>query len=206
MTGMGITALLLLKNRIFLIFYKLRFFVTFLFIIFIIQSISIPGSPIFKNPLIPATWEGVQQGSRLVWRMLLISLLSLVYISTTTSSDTREAVKRFFRPIPFIPEEQLALMITLMVRFIPFILNQVQEIGDAQKARGIERRKNPYYRIKYLAVPLFREVFETAEELAEAMESRCFGGESTPVPLSSNPNDWFCTLMVFSGCFFALLS
>ncbi|OGP62350.1 MAG: hypothetical protein A2V65_12390 [Deltaproteobacteria bacterium RBG_13_49_15] len=201
-----ITALSFLKGRILVIFYELRFFIFFLFFVFIIRTFSTPGSPVFQNPWIPATREGIYQGGCLFWKMLLIALLSLVFISTTKPSQTKEALKRFFRPIPFVPEERLAAMITLMIRFIPLILDEIQEIKDAQRSRCIENRKNPFYRIKHLTIPLFRGLFETAGELAEAMESRCFGEGSTPMMLSSGTIDWFCLAMVLVGCLLIILS
>ncbi|MEW5909375.1 MAG: energy-coupling factor transporter transmembrane component T [Thermodesulfobacteriota bacterium] len=204
-SSMASAALVILKDRIFRIFYELRFFMIFLIFIFIIQSISTPGSSLFQHRLIPFTWEGIDLGSRLIWRMLLIVLFSMVLVSTSTASETKEALKRFFRPVPFIPEERLAMMITLMIRFIPVILEQIHEIQDAQRARCVEKKKNPFYRIKYLAIPLFRELFESAGELSEALESRCFSEKSTPITLSSSRIDWLILAFVLSGCLVILL-
>ena len=70
-------------------------------------------------------------------------------------------------------------MLGLVVRFLPVILFQASEIADAQRARGIERRKNPLIRLMKFTVPLFRRVFLSADELTAAMQARCYSEQRT---------------------------
>ena len=70
-------------------------------------------------------------------------------------------------------------MLGLVVRFLPVILFQAGEIADAQRARGIERRKNPLIRLMRFTIPLFRRVFLSADELTAAMQARCYSEHRT---------------------------
>jgi energy-coupling factor transporter transmembrane protein EcfT len=62
---------------------------------------------------------------------------------------------------------------------LPVILLQGAEIADAQRARGVERRKNPLIRLIRFTIPLFRRVFLSADELAVAMQARCYSEQRT---------------------------
>ncbi|MGA6925481.1 MAG: energy-coupling factor transporter transmembrane component T, partial [Desulfosarcina sp.] len=82
-------------------------------------------------------------------------------------------------PIPIVDEKMAATMVGLVVRFVPVILFQAVEISDAQRARCVERRKNPLIRLMRFATPLLRRVFGSADELAVAMQARCFNEQRT---------------------------
>ncbi|NJL58478.1 MAG: energy-coupling factor transporter transmembrane protein EcfT [Desulfobacteraceae bacterium] len=73
-----------------------------------------------------------------------------------------------------MPEKRLAVMMSLLMRFLPLIHLQIREISDAQKARGIECRKNPIYRTVKFVIPLIRRTFEDADRLVIAMKARSF--------------------------------
>jgi energy-coupling factor transporter transmembrane protein EcfT len=60
----------------------------------------------------------------------------------------------------FIPGKRIATMMSLTTRFVPVILNQANETAEAQRARGVENRKNPVYRLIRLGIPLIRRTFE----------------------------------------------
>jgi len=98
---------------------------------------------------------------------------------TTQSPEIRGAVIRILRPVPGICEKRAGTMISLVVRFIPMILNQAKETSDVQKARGIEIRKNPVYRLTKFTIPFMRRVFLDADNLIIAMQSRCYNEDRT---------------------------
>jgi energy-coupling factor transporter transmembrane protein EcfT len=71
------------------------------------------------------------------------------------------------------------------------------EMLEAQKARCIESRKNPATRIIYLVYPLVLHAFRRVDDIAYAMESRCYSGEHTPATFKAIPIDWL--LLALSG-------
>ncbi|PQP33481.1 energy-coupling factor transporter transmembrane protein EcfT, partial [Desulfobacteraceae bacterium SEEP-SAG9] len=89
-----------------------------------------------------------------------------------------------------MPAKKVAVMMSLMMRFVPVIFNQAKETLDAQRARGVENRKNPVYRLTKFTVPLIRRTFENAEKLAVAMEARCYSDRRTDPELASTRKDW----------------
>jgi energy-coupling factor transporter transmembrane protein EcfT len=87
-------------------------------------------------------------------------------------------------------------MMGLIVRFIPVILNQAKETAEAQRARCLENRKNPLYRLVRLGIPLIRGTFEQADRLIVAMEARCYTENRTDPALSASRKDWIALLVV----------
>ena len=93
-------------------------------------------------------------------------------------------------------------MLSLLVRFVPMILDQARETMDAQRARCIECRKNPVFRLTALAVALLRRIFEDADRLIVAMEARCYNEERTGPAYRATRLDWaalFGTAAVCGG-------
>jgi energy-coupling factor transporter transmembrane protein EcfT len=105
--------------------------------------------------------------------------MGFLLMATTRIAHIRAALVWFLAPIPLVDEKALATMVGLLVRFLPVILFQAAEISDAQRARGIERRKNPLIRLVKFSIPLFRRVFLSADELAAAMQARCYSEQRT---------------------------
>ena len=91
-------------------------------------------------------------------------------------------------------------MISLLVRFMPLILNQVRDTADAQRSRGIENRKNPVYRMSKLSISVIRRIFENADNLAAAMEARCYSGKSTGYAFCAGRRDWLTLALVLVLC------
>jgi len=142
------------------------------------------GTVVFKlGPLI-ATREGVIRalfiGYRLVGLVLATSLLTF----TTSPMELTDGIERILRPFRRlgVPAHELAMMMTIALRFIPTLLEETEKIIKAQMARGAEfERGNILRRARALVpvlVPLFVSAFRRADELALAMEARCYrGGE-----------------------------
>jgi energy-coupling factor transporter transmembrane protein EcfT len=91
-------------------------------------------------------------------------------------------------------------MMSLIVRFMPVIFQQAKETLDAQRARGVENRKNPVYRLVKLGIPILRRTFERADKLALAMEARCYSENRTDPRLSSGIKDWITLFVVVFLC------
>lgn len=183
---------------------EIRYFLILLLFVFTARALSTPGVSVMEVELlgktITVTSEGLYHGTLICWRLLLTVLLGLLLVTTTRSSEIRAALGWFLAPLPFIPEKRTATMISLTVRFIPLILSQAKETSDAQRARGIENRKNPIYRLTKFAIPLMRRTFENADKLVIAMEARCYTENRTEPELSSGRTDWIVLVAVVCLC------
>ncbi|VEN75268.1 conserved membrane hypothetical protein [Candidatus Desulfarcum epimagneticum] len=155
------------------VIWRTRRFGVFLVFLFAVRAFSPPGD-LPGGPWLQWSWEGARLGALSAWRLFDIVLLGILFSSTTTHSETRGAAQWLLRPVPLIPERKAAMMLGLLLRFIPVIFEQAAEISTAQRARLMERRKNPVYKIRKTALPLIRKTFDSADRLAEAMEARLY--------------------------------
>ncbi len=180
---------------------ELRYFLILLLFIFVARVLSTDGPPLMVFRFIRISSLGLYSGILVCWRLVIIVILGFAFISTTRPSAIKAAVQWFLKPVPFIPEKKVALMMGLILRFIPVIFHQAGEIVEAQKARGVENRKNPIYRLTKLAFPLMRRTFERADNLVAAMEARAFTENRTDSELNSHKRDWICLIVV---CFLSI--
>lgn len=126
--------------------------------------------------------EGVSTGLMMAWRLiLLVSTTSLLTLTTSpiALTDAIEGILSPLRPIG-VPAHELAMMMTIALRFIPTLLEEAEKIMKAQKARGADFESGSIMqRAKAmipLLVPLFISSFRRADDLALAMEARCYRG------------------------------
>lgn len=172
-----LTLLILLRSarlKILRLIREIRYFLFFLLFVFIVRAVSL------DNRWLPAISPAAAADGLLVcWRLLLVVLMGVMLVATTRIAHIRAALVWYLRPIPLVEEKMVATMVGLVVRFLPVILFQAAEISDAQRARGIERRKNPLIRLVKFSIPLFRRVFLGADELAAAMQARCYSEQRT---------------------------
>ena len=179
---------------------ELRYFLILLLFVFIARALTTPGSPLIQFKAVSVTREGVHGGIIVCWRLLIIIMMGLSFVSTTRPSEIKAAVQWFLNPFPFIPAKRIATMMSLIIRFMPVILDQAKETADAQRARGVENRKNPLYRLKKLLIPLMRRTFVSADKLAVAMEARCYSENRTDPGLSCSIRDWIALFAVICLC------
>ena len=183
----GLFALTLLMGLVFLhiripiisVLAELRYFFILLLVVFTLRLITTKGAPLFSLSWIMISKQGVMEGIMVCWRLLMVVLLGFLFVSSTRISSIKWSVQQLLTPVPFIPEKRLATMMGLIVRFIPVIFQKTRDISEAQKARGVENRKNPLYRLKILVMPLMRGVFQDADKLAMAMVARCYDENQT---------------------------
>jgi energy-coupling factor transporter transmembrane protein EcfT len=184
---------------------EIRFFFIFMLIIVIARSLSAKGTQIFQIYFISISLQGFLEGLMFCWRLFLIVLAGLLFVSTTKPSQIKAAVSWFFAPVPFVSGKRLATMLSLLMRFIPVILNQAKETVEAQKARCVENRKNPIYRLKKIGIPLLRRTFENADRLIYAMEARCYNENRTDPDLNFRAADWIAFGGVSALCALLLI-
>lgn len=131
---------------------------------------------------IRVTAEGLDTGLRNGVRIGLLIVSSSLLTLTTSPIQLADGIERLMRPFQRFgfPAHELAMMMTIALRFIPTLIEEADRIIKAQMARGADFRSGPLLqRIRSLVpvlVPLFVSAFRRADELALAMESRCYRG------------------------------
>ncbi len=156
------------------------FIVVFTFVLNILFTRG--DHPILEWGVLHITWEGVRfavfMSLRLVFLLAGTSLLTL----TTSPIALTDALERLLKPLNALhfPVHEMAMMMTIALRFIPTLLEETDKIMKAQTARGADfDTGNLLQRAKAmvpLLVPLFVGAFRRADELAMAMEARCYHG------------------------------
>ena len=156
-----------------------------LIFMFLINLFFTPGKAVlFSWKFITITKEAVQQAIFISIRLvLLISGTSMLTLTTSPLALT-DGLERMLSPLKLFhfPVHELAMMMTIALRFIPTLMEETERIQKAQMARGADFESgNLIARAKAMIpilVPLFVSAFRRADELAIAMESRCYhGGE-----------------------------
>lgn len=128
------------------------------------------------------TREGVQMAVFMVLRLAFLIIGSSVMTLTTTPNNLTDGLERLMRPLKWIhvPVHEVAMMMSIALRFIPILLEETDKIMKAQIARGADFESgNLFHRAKALVpllVPLFISAFRRANDLAMAMEARCYRG------------------------------
>lgn len=142
------------------------------------------GDPIFQWYFIKVTWGGIHNAIFVCVRIVCLLLLSSALTFTTSPTDLTDALERLMKPLKIfhVKVHEIAMMMTIALRFVPTLLEETDKIMAAQKARGADMESGNFLkRIKALVpvlVPLFVSAFRRAYELATAMECRCYqGGE-----------------------------
>jgi energy-coupling factor transport system permease protein len=128
--------------------------------------------------------EGLRQGIFISIRFFLLVIMTSLLTLTTTPIEVTDGMESLLHPFKRfkLPVHELALMMSISLRFIPTLMQETEKIMKAQTARGVEFANGPIReRLKAvipLLVPLFINSFRRAEELANAMEARGYrGGE-----------------------------
>ncbi len=174
---------------------EIRYFLVFLLCIFGVRTLS------WGDGWIPvASAERVAAAVMICWQLLVVVLMGLLLMATTRTTHIRAALAWYLKPIPLIDEKMAATMVGLVVTFLPRILYQAAEIADAQRARCIDRRKHPLYRLRCFSIPLFRRVFAGADELVAAMQSRCYNENRTPPDLAFTRQDLAVVVVAILVC------
>lgn len=128
------------------------------------------------------TAEGLWQSAFIAMRLVMIIIISSMLTYTTSPTDLTAAIERLLGPLKVIkvPVHELAMMMTIALRFIPTLLEETEKIMNAQKARGADMESGGIMqRVKALIpilIPLFISSFRRAFELATAMDCRCYTG------------------------------
>ena len=192
------------------IFKGLKAIVIILMITVFFNMLLTPGEVLWKFGILKITKEGVSLAVKMAIRLIYLVIGSSVMTLTTTPNQLTDGLERLLRPLNkiHVPVHEISMMMSIALRFIPILLEETDKIMKAQMARGadfesgnfIQRAKN----MVPLLVPLFISAFRRANDLAMAMEARCYhggAGRTQMKPLKYASGDWiaFGILVLYMG-------
>ena len=185
LAGLFLFAMIKLSNVPFR--YIVRGMKTILFLLLITVFFNLfltPGEVIWQFWIFKITREGVSFAVKMALRLSLLILGSSIMTLTTTPTQLTDALESLMNPLKKVrvPVHEIAMMMSIALRFIPILMEETDKIMKAQIARGADfESRNIVKKIKSLVpllVPLFISAFRRANDLAMAMEARCYqGGE-----------------------------
>mgnify|MGYP001120032352 CR=1 FL=1 len=146
------------------------------------HALLTPGTPVVDFGPLAVTVEGLDAAGRLAVRLVLLVMGVQLVMMTTSPVALTDALEWLLTPGRRLglPAHELAMMVTIALRFVPALVEELDRIIKAQKARGAElERGGPISRARALVpilVPLFIGAFRRADALALALESRCYRG------------------------------
>ena len=173
-----------------------------------------PGTPLVSFWKLTITIEGAKLAASMAIRLTLLIIGSSLMTLTTTPNNLTDGMEKMLKPLKVIkvPVHEVAMMMSIALRFIPILLEETDKIMKAQIARGADFESgNIFKRAKALVpllVPLFISAFRRANDLAMAMEARCYrGGEGRTKmkPLKYQKRDYIaylCLLIYMAGSIF----
>lgn len=172
------------KIRISLILRSLKPLVFILLITAILNIFYTPGDALWQWWIFKISLEGLALALKMGLRIIILVAGSSILTYTTSPIMLTDAIEAVMAPLKIIrvPVHELAMMMSIALRFIPTLIEETEKIINAQKSRGADfETGNIFRRAKALIpilVPLFVSAFRRADELAMAMEARCYtGGE-----------------------------
>ena len=166
------------------------------------------GTPIIEGWII--TWEGIERAVMMSLRIILLIVGTFMLTYTTSPIALTDGLEIMLNPLKKIkiPVHEMSMMMSMALRFIPTLIEETDKIMSAQKARGAEMDTGGLVKkaksLIPVLIPLFVSAFKRANELATAMECRCYhGGEGRTRlrVMHTAPRDY-----VAIGCMLLLLA
>lgn len=140
------------------------------------------GEPIAEFWIFKITEDGLNNAVFMAVRIILLVVLGLMLTYTTTPTALTDAIESLMKPLKIFKVDihSIAMTMTIALRFIPTLIEEVEKITAAQKSRGADMESGSVIRrikaIVPVLIPLFVSSFRRANELADAMECRCYRG------------------------------
>ena len=164
-------------------------------ILFIVAFTSIlnlfygSGEPIFQFGFMQITMNGIYRCIFIAIRITALILCSSILTFTTSPTQLTDAMERLMKPLNVlrVPVHDIAMMMSIALRFVPTLLEETDKIMSAQKARGADMESGGLIqRVKAMIpilIPLFVSAFRRAYDLAMAMECRCYNSRIKPTKM-----------------------
>lgn len=183
-TALLLVAVLFAKIPLKMLLKSLKPVVFFVVLTAVLNAFMIPGNIVWQWGFLKITDAGITQGIWMAWRLILLMISASLLTLTTTPIAFTDGLESLLKPLNMVkvPVHELAMMISIALRFIPTLMEEGGRIIQAQMARGMDFRKGSLKErignILPLLVPFFLSAMKRADELAEAMESRGYHGGS----------------------------
>lgn len=170
------------------------------------------GNILVSIGFIKITEDGLRASVYMVLRLVYLIIGSSIMTLTTTPNELTDGIERLLRPLNKIkvPVHEIAMMMSIALRFIPILLEETDKIMKAQIARGADLESgNIIQKAKSMIpilVPLFVSAFRRANDLAMAMEARCYrggDGRTKMKPLVYRKRDYVA--YVVTACYLVVL-
>lgn len=167
-----------------------------------------PGTKLVSFWIFTITYEGLKNAVVMMVRLMFLIIGTSLMTLTTTPNELTDGLEKALSPLKYIkvPVHEIAMMMSIALRFIPILIEETDKIMKAQMARGadfehgnlIQKARN----MVPLLVPLFVSAFRRANDLAMAMEARCYrGGEGRtkmkPLHYQKRDRMAYLTLLVY---------
>lgn len=182
--GMVFAAGAVARLRPGLLLSNLRPLVWLLVLMVSLNAVLTPGRVLVEIPGwgLGLTDKGLRLGFFFALRLTVLVLLASLLTLTTSPLDLADGMERLLGPTKRagVPVHELAMTLTIALRFVPTLADEADRLRQAQRARGADLEGGLVRRLRgliSLVVPLFLSAFRRAERLALAMESRCYRGE-----------------------------
>ena len=178
-----------------------------LLITLVFNALMTPGEVLFQAGFLQVTKEGLLEGSRLFLRLTLLVLVVFMLTLTTSPINLTAGLEGVMSPFKRVgvPAHDLAMMMTIALRFVPTLVSEAGRITKAQQSRGAGFGTGGIFsQVKGLIplfVPLFAGALLRAEELAVAMEARCYRGGANRTRMNSftmTARDYYALLFVMA--------
>ena len=176
-----VALLLIAKVRILDVFKSLRVLWFFIILLMIINVFAPPANALniaFSIGKVNVYWEAIFQSLKIILRLILMIMLTTLLTATTKPLDLTYALEWYMAPLKVIrfPVHEVAMTISIALRFIPTLLDETDRIMKAQSSRGVDFKhgkiSSRLKAIVSLIIPLFISSFQRSEELADSMEAR----------------------------------
>jgi len=175
----------------------------------ILNLFTTPGThTVWQLGIVKMNTEGILMAVKMVVRLIVLIICSSLLTLTTTPIELTDGIEYLLKPFRRfgVPAGEIAMMMSIALRFIPTLLNETDKIIKAQQGRcadfdtgGIKQKAKSLIPV---LVPLFISAFRRADELATAMESRCYrggDGRTRMKVMAFGKNDYIClsVLLIF---------
>ena len=182
---------------------------------FVLNLFMYDGEPLVKIWKLTITDQGLSRACFMAARLIMLIIASSLLTFTTTPIQLTNGIEALLKPFKKIgvPAHEIAMMMSIALRFIPTLLDETDKIMKAQQARGADFESGGLLRrakkMIPILVPLFISAFRIAQEMALAMEARCYhGGEGrtsmNPMKFHGKDAGGFLLLAIFTAAIILL--
>lgn len=164
------------------IFKGLKAVVFIILLTFVLNLFMFDGTVLWHWKFLTITYEGLYRSCFMALRLILLIIGTSMLTLTTKPMELTDGLEKLLKPFNRLglPSHEIALMMSIALRFIPTLLEETDKIMKAQQARGADFESgNLIQRVKNMIpilIPLFVGSFRIAQDLALAMEARCYHG------------------------------